>query len=178
MKNIIIISSSPRRDGNSELLCQQFAKGAMDAGNDVHVIYLYAVNINFCRGCYYCYDNGACVQRDDMNEINEMMKNADVLVFATPVYFYQISGQLKTFLDRMLPVYYREHHFRDVYFIGTCADPNPDTIDRAMQGFLGWLDCFEGVNLAGIIYGNGATDVGDIVGSEVFDMAYQMGTGV
>ncbi|MCD8200773.1 MAG: flavodoxin family protein [Clostridia bacterium] len=178
MKNVLIISSSPRRDGNSEVLCQQFAKGAMDGGNNVNVVYLSAVNMNFCRGCYYCYDNGECIQRDDMNDLNAMIRTADVLVLATPVYFYQISGQLKTFLDRMLPIYYRDYNFHDVYFIATCADTNSDTVDRALQGISGWLECFDKVTLAGIIYGLGVTDVGDILGSEVYDMAYQMGVGV
>lgn len=99
-KNILIISSSPRKGANSDTLCDQFYVGVLDAGHNVEKIFLKDKNINYCTGCGYCNEHKKCSQHDDMAEILEKMVKADVIVLATPMYFYTISGQLKTFIDR------------------------------------------------------------------------------
>ena len=106
-KKIIIISSSPRKGGNSDLLCDEFLKGATDAGNQCEKIFLRDKKINYCSGCGFCTTNDytACSQNDDMSEILDKMQEADTIVFATPIYFYAISGQMKTFIDRMCARY-------------------------------------------------------------------------
>ena len=103
MKNILIISSSPRKKGNSQILCEQFKKGAEAKGHQVKIVRIMEQNIGFCRACDGCMRNGGtCVLKDDMAEILKMFQKADVLVLATPVYFYGISAQMKTFIDRLI----------------------------------------------------------------------------
>ena len=99
-KNVLIISSSPRKGGNSEVLAGAFAKGAEEAGNQVETIYLREKQYGFCKGCLACQKTGRCVIQDDAVEVAEKMHHADVLAFATPVYYYSVSGQLKTMFDR------------------------------------------------------------------------------
>ena len=82
MKKVLILSASPRKMGNSDILCQQFMKGANEAGHSVEQIYLYDVKIGFCKACYACFKTGKCVLKDDMAEILEKMQSADILVVA------------------------------------------------------------------------------------------------
>ena len=96
-KKVLIISSSPRKGGNSEMLAAAFAKGAREAGNQVETVYLREKQVGFCKGCLVCLKLGHCVIQDDAVEIAAKMHDADVLVFATPVYYYCVSGQLTGF---------------------------------------------------------------------------------
>ena len=95
MKKVLVISSSPRKGGNSDLLCDEFIRGASDVGNEVEKIRLAEKNVGFCKACYACQKLGKCFQNDDANEIIEKMLSADVIVLATPVYFYSMDAQLK-----------------------------------------------------------------------------------
>ena len=104
-KKVLIISSSPRKGGNSETLAAAFGKGARDAGNQVETVYLREKQVSFCKGCLACLKLGHCVIQDDAVEIAAKMHDANVLVFATPVYYYCVSGQLKTMLDRANPLF-------------------------------------------------------------------------
>ena len=103
MKKVLIIESSPRKGGNSNLLCDEFARGATESGNAVKRIALRDKNIRFCKACYACFKTGRCVQKDDMEEILNEFQAADVVVLASPVYFRAINGQMKTMIDRLLP---------------------------------------------------------------------------
>ena len=96
-KKVLIISSSPRKGGNSETLAAAFAKGAREAGNQVETVYLREKQVGFCKGCLACLKLGHCVIQDDAVEIAAKMHDANVLVFATPVYYYCVSGQLTGF---------------------------------------------------------------------------------
>ena len=102
MKNVLIISSSPRKGGNSDLLCDEFFRGAEDAGNQVEKIFIRDKKIGYCNACYACGKTGKCVIKDDMAEILEKMHWADVIVMASPVYFYSIDAQMKALIDRTL----------------------------------------------------------------------------
>ena len=113
MKNIVIINSSPRKDGNSETLAKSFADGAKEAGNNVEFINLREKRINYCRGCYACRQLGKCFQDDDMNDIVKKLVKADVILFSTPVYFYTMNGQMKVFIDRCVQKYTKIH--ADIY---------------------------------------------------------------
>ena len=157
MKNILIISSSPRKKGNSQILCEQFKKGAEAKGHQVKIVRIMEQNIGFCRACDGCMRNGGtCVLKDDMAEILKMFQKADVLVLATPVYFYGISAQMKTFIDRTVPRY-TEISNKDFYFIMTAADTQKANLKRTMEAFRGFIeDCLDGAREAGIIYGTGA----------------------
>ena len=121
MKNILIISSSLRRGSNSEALAMEFARGAADAGNKVELISLRDKDIRFCRGCLACQKTLKCVMADDAQAIVAKMHDADVIAFATPIYYYEMSGQLKTLLDRANPLYSSDYHFRDIYMLTSAA---------------------------------------------------------
>ena len=100
-KKVLILSGSPRKGGNSDILCDEFAKGATESGHNVEKIHVSEKNIHPCIACYHCSKNsGACVFKDDMAEILQKMIDADVLVLASPVYFYSIDAQLKAVIDR------------------------------------------------------------------------------
>ena len=177
-KKIVIISSSPRKNGNSETLTKEFAKGAADAGNQVEFIALRDLKYEFCRGCLYCQSHDRCVISDSVNGLLEKVQNADVLVFATPVYYYSVSGQLKTFLDRLNPLFPRENKFRDVYLVATCADIENSAFEGTVKAVEGWIECFEGVKLAGTVLCPGVTDVGDVNDKEELETAYEAGKNV
>lgn len=175
MKNVLIISASPRKGGNSDTICDRFAQGAKESGNNVEKIFIAAKNIGYCRGCGVCNSTHKCVQKDDMAEILDKMVSADVIVLATPVYFYTMDGQMKTFIDRTVPRY-TEIKNKDFYFIMTAADTEKASLERTLEAFRGFTeDCLEGAREAGIIYGVGAWNVGEIKNTPAYDEAYEMG---
>lgn len=178
MKNVLIISASPRKHGNSDLLCDQFEKGAKESGHTVEKVFLADRTIGYCRGCGVCNSTHKCVQKDDMAEILDKMVEADVIVLATPVYFYSMDGQMKTFIDRTVPRY-TEIRDKDFYFIMTAADTEKANLNRTMEAFRGFTeDCLPGAREAGIIYGVGAWQVGEIKETPAYAQAYEMGKGI
>lgn len=175
MKNVLIISSSPRQGGNSDILCDRFAQGATESGNNVEKVFISSKKIGYCRGCGVCNTTHKCVQKDDMAEILDKMVNADVIVLATPVYFYSVDGQMKTFIDRTVPRY-TEISNKDFYFIMTAADTEKSSLERTMETFRGFTeDCLDNPREKGIIYGVGAWQIGEIKNTPAFDEAYEMG---
>ena len=120
-KRILLLSSSPRRHGNSDRLCDEFLRGAREAGHDAEKISLRDCRIGYCTGCGVCYDTRTCPQRDDAAQIVGNMIAADVIVLATPVYFYTMSAQMKTLIDRCC-ARYTEMTGKEFYFIVAAAD--------------------------------------------------------
>ena len=137
MKKVIIISSSPRRGGNSDTLCDRFLQGAQESGHTAEKIFLRDHSIGYCVGCGYCFDNQKCSRKDDMAAILDKLVDADVIVFATPVYFYSMDAQMKTFIDRTTPRY-AEMKNKDFYFITTAADEDKANLHRTMEAFRGF----------------------------------------
>jgi Multimeric flavodoxin WrbA len=177
-KNVIIISASPRRHGNSDLLCDRFMDGAKEAGQRAEKIFLRDKTINYCLACDSCKKNGGtCVRDDDMAGILDKIIAADVLVLATPVYFYTMDAQMKTVIDRTYAKY-PGLGTKDVYFIVTAADTNKNALERTIEEFRGFTSCYSGFTEKGIIYGTGVWKIGDIKGSTAMDEAYAMGKGV
>lgn len=175
-KRILVLSTSPRMGGNSETLADEFIKGAKEAGHDTKKICLYDKEIKFCRGCLSCQKTGACIFHDDAEKIVAQMKAADVIVFATPIYFYEMSGQMKTLLDRTNPLFPAQYAFRDIYLLAASADEEQESMDGAVKGLEGWIACFEQVRLAGVVRGTGADKKGDIVTCEdAMSAACEMG---
>lgn len=162
MKKVLIISASPRKGGNSEILADEFATGAREAGHEVEKVCLYDKTINFCKGCLACQKTQRCVIHDDANAIVQKMKEADVLAFATPIYYYEMCGQMKTMLDRANPLFPSDYAFRDIYLLASAADAEESAVDGAANGLKGWIACFEKAQLKGVIRGVGATNPGDI----------------
>ena len=174
-KNVLIISSSPRKGGNSETLASVFAKGAEESGHTVETVYLREKNYGFCKGCLACQKLGYCVVKDDAVEIAAKMHDADVLVFATPVYYYSVSGQLKTMLDRSNPLFDSDYAFTKAYLLAAATEDEAETVEGAVKTVQGWVDCFERCELSGTVFAGGVTDVGEIAGHPALEKAYQMG---
>ena len=174
-KNILILSGSPRKGGNSDILCDRFMEGARESGHRAEKIFLRDRNIGYCIGCEACHqNNGVCVQKDDMAEILGKMIAADVIVMATPVYFYTMDAQMKTLIDRCV-ARYTEISNPAFYFIATAADGEKRSLERTIEGFRGFLYCLEGAQEKGIVYGSGAWKKGDIKASPALNEAYEMG---
>lgn len=177
-KKILIISTSPRKGGNSERLADEFAAGAAEAGCRVEKVSLRDKSVNFCRGCLACQKTGRCVIRDDAEAILAAMRGADAVVFATPVYFYGMNGQMKTLLDRTNPLFHSEYAFRDVYLLAAAADEDRNAVDGTLAGLNGWLECFGKTRLKGVVFAGGVSDGGDIAKRpEILEEAKNMGRG-
>lgn len=175
MKKILILSSSPRRHGNSDVLCDQFMKGALEAGHEVEKVFLRDHKIDYCTGCGVCNESHRCVLHDDAESIVNKMVEADVIVLATPVYFYSMCGQLKTLIDRTVPRY-TEMRNKEFYYILTAADEDEQSLERTVSALRGFtLDCLENPKECGILYGVGAWQIGEIQSTPTFKQAYEMG---
>ncbi len=155
MKNVLIISSSLRGGSNSEILAHEAERGAKDAGNVVEFLSLKGKDIKFCIGCLSCQQTHKCILKDDMADLIGKVQNADAIIFATPIYYYEMSGQLKTFLDRCNPLYSQENKFKDVYLITSAYDSSEKAADRAINGLKGWIECFEQSRFVGALIGGG-----------------------
>ena len=174
-KKVLILSSSPRKGGNSETLAAAFAKGAQETGNQVETVYLREKQYGFCKGCLACQKLGYCVIKDDAVEIAAKMHDADVLVFVTPVYYYSVSGQLKTMLDRANPLFDSDYAFTKAYLLVTAAEDGEETVEGTVKAVQNWVDCFDRCELAGTVFAGGVNGVGDIAGHPALEKAYQMG---
>lgn len=174
-KKILILSTSPRKGGNSEALAEAFARGTEEAGNHVELISLHDKTIGFCRGCLACQRTKRCVIQDDADAIVQTMLTADAVVFATPIYFYGMCGQMKTLLDRSNPLFPAEYAFRDIYLLAAAADGEESAMDGTVQGLRGWLECFAHTRLAGTVFAGGVADTGEIKGHAALETAYRLG---
>ena len=175
MKKIIVISTSLRHGSNSDMLADHFIDGAKSAGNDVEKISLVDKNIQFCKGCMACQKMGRCTIKDDVNDIMAKVLQADVVVWATPIYYYEMSGQMKTLIDRMNAMYEQDYQFCDVYLLTTAAEDEAETPKRAETGLTGWIDCYPKSRLAGTLFCGGVNDAREIQGNPKLQEAYEMG---
>lgn len=172
MKNVLILSASPRKQGNSDILCDEFMKGAIESGNSAEKIYLYDNRISFCRACYACFKTGKCVIQDDMSEILEKISKADVLVIATPTYFLTMNGMLKTVIDRFLPKW-QDLGGHDVYLIITGHDGKKglELVELELKTIFVNL----GNTVKKTIWGEGVWQKGEVVSTKVMAEAYETG---
>ena len=175
MKRVVVISTSLRPGSNSQAMAEQFAAGAEAAGHTVKLISLRGKDIKFCIGCLSCQRIGACVFKDDVPAIMESVLNADVVCWATPIYYYEMSGQMKTLIDRMNAMYPKDYRFRDIYLLTTAAEDEESTPQRAESGLQGWIDCYEKSMLRGHLFCGGVNDARDITGNARLQEAYEMG---
>jgi multimeric flavodoxin WrbA len=173
-KKIVVLLASARKDGNSDILCGEFIKGAEEAGHEVKKIYLTDMNINYCLGCGVCRGKGGCVYKDDMSGILEKIFICNVLVLATPVYFYSMNAQMKTFIDRTF-ARYSEMKNKEIYIIVTGGADEEHYLDTAVEGLRGFIGCLPGVKEKGVIYGINAGEAGTIKNTPAIQEAYKMG---
>ena len=175
MKKVLVISTSLRGVSNSHALAEAFAQGARQGGNEVELLTLHHQDIKFCIGCLSCVKTGKCVIPDDAPAITAKMHDADVLVFATPIYYYEMSGQMKTLLDRANPLYGSDYHFTDIYLLTSAAEDEEHVPSRAISGLEGWIECFDRAHLAGTVFAGGVTAPGEITGHPALAKALSMG---
>jgi multimeric flavodoxin WrbA len=174
-KKILVLAASGRKGGNSDILCGEFTKGAEEAGHKAEAIYIRDKKVNGCAGCFVCQKNGgACVQKDDMNEIYSKMVAADVVVLASPVYFYSFNAQMKTVLDRTIALH---GIFRDktVYLISAGQAPQEKYMRTMIDCFRKYIGCFPNIKEGGIAIGYGTSKAGDVRGTPAMEQAYKMG---
>ncbi len=179
MKKVLILSGSPRKGGNSDILCDEFAKGALAAGNEVEKIFVSEKKIHPCTGCYSCAKNGGrCAFNDDMGEILRKMIDCDVLVLSSPVYFYSICAQLKAVIDRTV-ARWTEIQNKELYYIATSAEDEEDTLDITFSCFHGFAMCVEGAREMGSVHGKGVHEKGEVSARpELLKAAYDLGNSV
>ena len=175
MKKVIVISTSLRAGSNSDILADQFIDGAKSAGHEVEKIALAGKAIQFCKGCLACQKLGRCIISDDVNDIMAKVLEADVVCWATPIYYYEMSGQMKTLIDRMNAMYPKDYCFRDIYLLSTATEDEPFVSQRAEAGLTGWIDCYPKSRLAGTLFCGGVTMPRDIAGNRKLQEAYEMG---
>lgn len=174
-KKVLVISASPRKGGNSDTLCDEFIRGARESGSGTEKIFLRDMKIGYCTGCGVCNGTHQCVQRDDMAAILDRMIRSDVIVLATPVYFYAMDAQMKTLIDRTVPRY-TEISDKDFYFIVTAADTEQSMLERTVEGLRGFTeDCLPNAREKGVVYGTGAWRIGDVKNRPAMRQAYEMG---
>ncbi len=175
MKKVLILSGSPRLDGNSSILCDEFMRGALENGHQVKKINVVSKKIAPCIGCYYCLDHdGKCVINDEMAEVLQDIIDCDVLVLSSPVYFYSINAHLKALIDRTV-ARWTEVKNKEFYYIATCADFDKSSLDRTFECFRGYADCVEGAKEMGVVCGIGVYDRGEVKNTPAMQEAYEMG---
>lgn len=177
-KKVLILSGSPRKNGNSDILCDEFARGARSSGNEVEKIRIAEKNVGYCHACYFCRDHaGECAIKDDMREILQKMIDADVIVLATPVYFYSIDAQLKALIDRTV-ARWTEVKNKEFYYIVTCADDEKESAETTLACLRSYADCVSGAVEKGVIYGTGVYQKGEIYTSSAVLSAFTTGANV
>lgn len=175
MKNVLILEGSARPNGNSCLLADEFARGAAEAGCTVEKIAVARKKVAGCLGCNACQRNGgSCVQRDDMPEIQEKMLDADVIVLASPIYFYSMPAQLKAVLDRSY-AFFPQLAGKPFYFLITCAAPEASFTETMLASLRGFTCCVPDAKEGGIVLGVNAMDAGDVRKTDAPAQAYQLG---
>lgn len=180
-KNILIISSSMSGTKHTKTLCEQFEKGAQESSNNVELLELKGKKINYCLGCNTCQKNdGTCVYKDDIPEILEKMIKADIIVLASPIYFYSITGQMKTLIDRCYAKFEQMQN-KEFYFILSCAapyeEPYKDDLDIAIETFRGFIECLPNAKEKGIIIGDNMENM-EIEKTKAYQEAYNLGKSI
>ena len=179
-KKIVILNGSPRKSGNTSALTAEFSRGAKETGNQVTEFFLDEMNINGCKGCFGGGKNpdSPCAQKDDMDKIYPVYKEADIVVLATPLYYWTISGQLKTAFDRLFAVAECDPDYRN---------PEKESVlIMAAEGYgfeesEYWYDHLEkhlGWKSLGKVLCGGVMAVGDIKDKKELGDAYELGKSI
>lgn len=179
-KNILILNGSPRRMGNTAALTAEFAKGAKRAGNTVTEFFLGSMEINGCKGCFGGgkQPDSPCVQKDDMEKIYPVYREADIVVLASPLYYWSISGQLKCAFDRLFAVAECDPHYRNpgkecILLMAAEGNGFEESIYwyERLEQHLGWK------SLGKVLCG-GVMDIGDIKGRKELEEAEKLGESI
>jgi len=174
-RNILVLTGSPRKGGNSETLADAFIEGAASAGHNINKFQAAFKKIDGCRACEKCWTTGtACVFRDGFAELEPLLESADTLVFATPLYFFTYSAQIRAATDRFFayisPLCLRPLKIKDTILL-TCAEMEEDWIFDGLIASYKNSGRFMNWNDKGIIAVPEVSKKGDIAGSPYLDKA-------
>ena len=176
LSNIVILVGSVRKNGNTAQLAQRFAEGAAK-NNNVEIVSVADYNVNPCIGCNSCFtrEGNQCFQNDDMVQIYEKLRNANIVVIASPVYFYGISAQLKAIVDRLHTPMRNTFHIKKLGLLLVGAVQLPNLFDPILMQYQMVLDFFE-LESIGTVLVRGVKDIGGIEGSSSLEEAYELGS--
>ena len=176
--NILILIGSMRKNGNTARLVQSFADGSVQ-NNNVEIVCVADYNVNPCIGCNSCFvrEGNKCFQDDDMVKIYEKLRNADIVVIASPVYFYGISAQLKAIVDRLHTPMRNTFHIKKLGLLLVGAAQLPNLFDPILMQYQMVLDFFK-LESIGTVLVRGVNDIGDIDGNSALKEAYDMGVSI
>lgn len=178
--NVLVLHGSSRKNGNTNILADEFIKGAKAAGHQAEKIQLKDKNIKDCLGCGACQINkGNCVQKDDMTEIYTKMLNADVIAFASPVYFYTWTSLIKRLIDRTFAIESLISN-KKFYLISSGAAPEEKYMETMLTSFRQYIGCFrnDGNVEGGYVFGYSANNCGDVNSSPAIKQAYELGKNI
>ena len=176
--NILILSGSPRKGGNTDLLVEAFVKGASQK-HQVEVISVHDYKVNPCMGCNACFvsKNNTCVQKDDIPIIYEKMAHADILVIASPVYFYGLSAQLKAVIDRCHNPIRDTFKIKKTSLLLVGAATLPELFDSILAQYQLCLNFFN-LEDVGRVLVRGVKDKGDIKNTNALNEAFELGQNI
>ena len=178
MNNILIFIGSMRENGNTARLAQSFAECAA-ANNNVEIVSVADYNVNPCIGCNSCFarEGNRCFQNDDMVQIYDKLRNADIVVIASPVYFYGISAQLKAIVDRLHTPMRNTFHIKKLGLLLVGAAQLPNLFDPILMQYQMVLEFFK-LESIGTVLVRGVKDIGDIENSSALEEAYELGASI
>ena len=174
-KKILILEGSPRKGGNTDLLSDEFIRGAKEAGHKVEKIYLQEKEIRYCIDCEVCQKkNNGCIQKDDFSQVCQKMIDSDIWVLVSPVYYYSITAQMKTLIDRTYSALTRISD-KDCYFLSAGAAPDPKYYELLLNTLRSFISCFKNMREAGSVIAYHSQIKGSIKNNPAMQEAYNMG---
>ena len=177
-KSIVVLSGSPRKDGNTARLAEAFIEGATAAGKEVLPFRVAGLHIGGCRGCGHCFKNhGACVQQDDMPPILDALREADALVLASPVYYFGVSAQLKLAIDRFFALLQVGMAVKRAALLMTCGDKTEAAAAASVSMFR-QICAFQKWEEAGVIIAPGLHNPGELEGRAELKRAKLLGESI
>ena len=174
---ILVLTGSPRKNGNSATLADNFIKGAQEAGHHIERFDAAFKKVHSCVACNHCGMDGDCIFNDDFNFVREHIVDADAVVFATPMYYFGISAQLKTVIDRFYAINGKIHRPKKAVLLMTYANTAASEAKpilsyyETLLNYLGWTD-------AGRVVASGVWPVGAVNGTKYPEQAYELGKNI
>lgn len=171
---ILVLTGSPRKNGNSSTLADNFIKGAEEAGHTVVRFDAAFKKVHPCIACNKCGMDGSCIFKDDFEFVRENIVDADAVVFATPMYYFGISAQLKAVIDRFYAINGKIHRPKKAVLLMTYANSAASEAEpikkhyKVLLNYLGWQD-------AGQVIASGVWPVGAIKNTDYPQKAYELG---
>ena len=174
-KNIVVLSGSPRKQGNTEKLAAAFIESAKSAGKNVVAFRTADMKIGGCAGCKHCFEEkGVCAQKDDMPPILEALKSADAIVFVSPIYYFDMTAQLKLAIDRTFALHGIGTSIKRAAFLMTCGDSSERAAEGAVVTY-NHICAYSKWEDAGVIIATGLHEPGEIDGRDELKAAKQLG---